>query len=159
LIFFVKLEVNQIPQNMTNENNKPATMFWVVGVVALVWNCLGVMAYLGTVMMSPEDLQAMPEAERALAESTPAWATAAFAIAVWGGALGSLLLLLKKKLATTVFMASFAGIVVQMFHAFIMANSIEVYGPGGMVMPIMVLIVGAFLIWYARAAAAKGWLN
>lgn len=144
---------------MTTEENKPTTTFWVVAVVALIWNALGVMAYLSRVMMSQETLQAMSEAERALMESTPAWAIGAFAIAVWGGALSSVLLLLRRKLATTVFAVSFAGIIVQMFHAFFMANSMEVYGPGGMVMPIMVLIIGAFLIWYARDATAKGWLS
>ncbi len=144
---------------MTTEAPKPTTLFWVVAVVALIWNGLGVMAYLGTVMMSQEALQVLPENQRALIESTPAWATGAFAIAVWGGAAGSLLLLLRKKMAAAVFVVSFVGIVVQMFHAFFMANSIEVYGPGGMVMPIMVLIIGAYLIWYSRRAGEMGWLN
>lgn len=144
---------------MTTEANKPATSFWILGIVALIWNLLGVMAYLGTVMMSPEDLQALPENQRALMESTPTWATAAFAIAVWGGVLGCVLLLLRKKLATTVFLISFAGIVVQMIHSFFMANSIEVYGPGGMIMPIMVLGIGAYLIWFSRGATARGWLS
>jgi hypothetical protein len=68
----------------------------------------------------------LPEVERALYESVPAWATGAFAVAVWGGALGCLLLLLKKKLATPVLILSFIGIVVQMIHSFFIANSIEV---------------------------------
>ncbi len=138
---------------------KPATWFWVVSALALVWNLLGVMAYLAQVMMPPEAFQALPEDQRALMESTPAWATSAFAIAVWGGALGSLLLLLRKTWATPVLIISFAGIVVQMFHAFAMTNSIEVYGPGGMVMPIMVLLFGIFLIWFSRKATANGWMK
>ena len=144
---------------MTTEQSKPATWFWVVGVVALVWNAMGVVAYLGTVMMTPEAREAMTEQQRALLDATPAWATGAFALAVWGGALGSLLLLLRKKLATTVLIVSFAGILVQMFHAFALSNSIEVYGPGGMIMPILVLAFGAFLIWFSRKAAANGWLS
>ena len=144
---------------MTTEQSKPATWFWVVGVVALVWNAMGVVAYLGTVMMTPEAREAMTEQQRALLDATPAWATGAFALAVWGGALGSLLLLLRKKLATTVLIVSFAGILVQMFHAFALSNSIEVYGPGGMIMPILVLAFGAFLIWFSRTAADKGWLS
>jgi hypothetical protein len=144
---------------MTTESNKPTTMFWVVAVAALIWNAMGVMAYLATVMMSPEALQALPDDQRTLMESTPAWATGAFAIAVWGGALGSILLLLRKKWAASAFMLSFAGIAVQMFHAFALANSIEVYGPGGMVMPILVLLLGAFFVWYSRASAVKGWIS
>lgn len=139
--------------------NKPATWFWIVSAIALLWNLMGVMAYIAQVTMSPEALQALPENDRALYESAPAWATGAFAIAVWGGALGSVLLLLRRKLATSVLIVSFIGIIVQMVHSFGVANSIEVYGPGGMIMPIMVLVIGAGLIWFSRKASTNGWLK
>ncbi len=138
---------------------KPPTAFWIVASVALLWNLLGAMAYIGTVTMTPETLAALPADQQAIVTSTPAWATAAFATAVWGGALGCLLLLLRKKWATIVLIISFIGIVVQMIHAFGIANSIEVYGPGGMIMPIMVLIIGAWLIWYSKGAEKKGWIS
>lgn len=144
---------------MTTESTKPATWYWVISGVALIWNGMGVMAYLMQVMMSTEDMQALPENQRALMESTPTWATSAFAIAVWGGLLASILLLLRKNAAATVFVVSFAGIVVQMVHAFFIANSIEVYGPGGLVMPIMVLAFGAYLIFFSRTAASRGWIS
>jgi hypothetical protein len=38
----------------------------------------------------------MPETHRAIIDTRPAWATGEFAVAVFGGALGCLLLLLKK---------------------------------------------------------------
>ncbi len=144
---------------MASTTNKPATWFWIVSAIALLWNLMGVMAYIAQVTMSAEALQALPDNERALYESVPAWATAAFAIAVWGGALGSILLLIRRKWATAVLIISFSGIVVQMIHSFFMSNSIEVFGPGGMVMPVMILIIGAYLIWFSRQTTAKGWLK
>jgi len=75
---------------------KPATWFWIVSVLALLWNAMGDMAYIAQVTMSADALQALPEKERALYESLPTWATAAFAIAVWGSTLGCILLLLRK---------------------------------------------------------------
>jgi hypothetical protein len=143
----------------TTTSVKPPTSFWIVASVALVWNLLGVIAYLGTVMMTPEALAALPAEQQALIASTPKWATAAFAIAVWGGTLGCVLLLLRKKWATTVLIISFLGIVMQMVHAFFIANSIEVYGPGGMIMPAMVLIIGAWLVWYSKGAEKKGLIS
>ena len=71
-------------------NGKPPTSFYVIAGAALIWDLLGVFAYVSQVRMSPEDLAALSEAQRMLIESTPAWSTAAFAIAVNGGALGSL---------------------------------------------------------------------
>jgi hypothetical protein len=144
---------------MTTTPNKPATSFWVVSALALVWNIMGVMAYLAQVMMTPEALQALSAAEQEYYKTVPAWATGAFALAVWGGALGSLLLLLRLKLATIVFIISLAGILIQMFHSFFIGHSYEIYGPGGLVMPIMILIIGIALIWYSRKVAAKGWLK
>ena len=67
---------------------------------------MGVMAYISQVSMTPEAIQALPQEQRALYESVPSWATAAFAIAVWGGTLACILLLLRTKLATIVFILS-----------------------------------------------------
>lgn len=144
---------------MTSSSTKPPVWFWVVSVIALIWNLMGVMAYVAQVTMSPEALLALPENERALYEGVPAWATGAFALSVWGGALGSALLLLRRKLSTSVLIISLVGIVVQMYHSFFISNSIEVYGPGGMVMPIMILLIAIFLIWLSRRASALNWLK
>ncbi|MBL7847793.1 MAG: hypothetical protein JNL40_10020 [Cyclobacteriaceae bacterium] len=141
-----------------SSTTKLPTSFWVISAVALVWNCLGAVAYLMQVTMSAETLQAMPEAERAMYTDIPVWATAAFAIAVWGGVLGSVLLLLRKKAATTVFVVSLAGILVQMVHAFfISANPIT--GASRMVMPLLVVAIGAYLFWFSSDAGKKGWLS
>lgn len=132
--------------------------FFVVAGVGLLWNLLGVAAYVGQVTMGPDALDALPDAERVLYENVPGWATAAFAIAVNGGALGCLLLLLRKAIATPVLIASLVGVLVQMYHSFFIANSIEVYGPGGMVMPLSVLVIAIYLIWYSMDAKKKGYV-
>jgi len=142
----------------SNTNNAP-TWFLIVGILALIWNLMGVAAYIMQVTMSPEAMAALPDAQRAIYESTPAWATSAFAIAVNGGALGCLFLVLKKAWAAPLLQLSLAGILVQMFHSFFISNSFEVFGPGGMIMPIMVIIVAVFLVWLAKSAKLKGWIS
>lgn len=141
---------------MTNSTNKPNAGFWVIGIAALIWNIMGVLSYLAQAYMTEEALAALPENEQALYTDLPAWVTAAFAIAVFGGALGCILLLLKKKLAIRVFQLSLLGILVQMTYNLFMSNAAEVYGPGGVIMPVMVLIIGFFLVWYSGNAAKKG---
>jgi uncharacterized membrane protein len=133
--------------------------FMIVSAILLIWNLLGVMAYVMQVTMSPETLAALPEAQRQLYETTPAWATAAFAIAVNGGALGCALLLLKRNLAGLFLQLSLAGVVVQMFHAFFMSKSFEVFGPGGLIMPIMVIVIAICLVILAAKAKAKRWTS
>ena len=140
-------------------NREAPKWFMVISVILLIWNLLGVMAYIAQVTMSPESLAALPDDQRQLYESTPAWATAAFAIAVNCGALGCLLLVLKKNLAGLFLQLSLAGILVQMFHSFFMSNSFEVFGPGGMVMPVMVLVIAIYLVILAAKAKAQRWTS
>lgn len=133
--------------------------FFAAAVIALIWNLMGVAAFISHATMSDEAIAALPEAERALYETVPLWATAAFAIAVFGGALGSILLLLRRKLAEPVLIASLAGILIQFVHSFFIAKSMEVYGPGSIVMPVMVIVIGAALVWLAQKAGKTGWLR
>ena len=133
--------------------------FMTIAFAALIWNALGVMAYVMQVTMSPEAIAALPQNERALYETVPTWAIAAFAIAVNGGALGCLLLLFRKAWAFPVLIASLLGVLVQMYHSFFIANSIEVYGPGSAVMPAMVVIISCLLVWYSKYAKDKNWIS
>lgn len=143
---------------MTN-SNKPTTLFWIIGVVALIWNGLGVMSYLGQAFMTDEVKATLPDAERALYENIPTWVTAAFAIAVFAGLLGSIFLLARKKAARFVFLISLIAILAQMSYSLFMSKAAEVYGPGGVIMPVMVILIGVFLLMYSKKAIEKGWLS
>ncbi len=76
-----------------NVTTKPPAWFWIVSVVALLWNLMGAMAYLAQAFITDEGKAMLPSDQQELLESTPAWATAAFAIAVWAGVLGCILAL------------------------------------------------------------------
>lgn len=145
---------------MVEETSKKVPMwFTVVPAVLLVWNLVGVVVYISQVMMTPEALAALTDERRQLIENTPAWATAAFAVAVNFGALGCVLLLLRRSLAGLFLQLSLAGVLVQMFHSFFMSNSFEVLGPDGLVMPVMVIIVAIYLVVLAARAKAHRWTS
>ena len=139
--------------------SKAPKWFMIVAAVLLVWNLLGVMANVIQVMMSPETLAALPQEQRELYENTPDWATAAFAVAVNFGALGCVLLLLRRNLAGLFLQLSLAGVLVQMFHSFFMSKSFEVFGPGGLVMPVMVIIIAIYLVVLAAKARTNRWTS
>jgi hypothetical protein len=129
--------------------------FWLIGVLALIWNILGVVNYV--VQMDPDTLAAYRESERAIIEGRPAWATGGFAIAVFGGALGSLLLLLRIPAALYLFIASLLGVMVTMIHA--LGADIE-FGIGEILgIILMPLLVAALLVWYSKHAQDKGWFG
>lgn len=148
---------------MSEESNISNVPKWFLGVAiaALIWNLLGVFAYLGQMylMSNPEMLAELSVDEQNLYKNTPIWATIGFTLAVWGGALGSLLLILKKKAAKPVLIVSLAGIIVQMYHSFFISNNFEVYGPGAAVMPVMIIIFGIGLVWLSDISVKEGWLH
>jgi hypothetical protein len=137
---------------------KAPTWFKVVAVIALLWNLLGCFAFFSDLRLSPEDLAKLPEAQQALYAARPGWAVAATAVAVFGGVLGSIGLLLGKKWALPVFVLSLLGILVQDFGLFVLAKGASLAGPVAVVMQGIVLAVGIGLVLHTRKGIARGWL-
>lgn len=137
---------------------KPPPWFWAVVIAAIIWNLLGVGAYLADVTRSDDALATLPEAQRALFESVPLWATSAYAIAVFAGLGGSALLAFRRRYATATLGLSLAAIVIQMFHAFVLSDTLAVMGPMSAVMPAIVAVVAAALVSFALYARGQGWL-
>lgn len=133
---------------------------WVVGVVALLWNGYGCVDYTMTQMQGEAWLTSMgmTAAQVAYFDAMPAWTHAVWAIGVWGGLLGALLLLLRRKWALPVFVASFLGWLAGAIYSFALSDGMEVMGN----MWPMQIVIGAacvFFIWYAWMLARKGVLR
>ena len=132
--------------------------FWVISVVALLWNLMGAVNFVA--QMSADLVATYPETHRAIIEGRPAWATTAFAAAVFGGALGCLLLLFRNSSAFYLFVASLLGVIVTMVHTLAVARSaIEFSLFESVMMMLMPLVVAAFLVWYSQRAENQGWLR
>ena len=137
---------------MTNAK-KPPIWFWIIAVLAIVWNGMGVNAYLQQAY-DTESYRAMYSKEQLeIAANMPAWVTAAFAIAVFGGLLASILLLLKKKLASTVFLISLLAVLVQMGYTIIKGYTSD------MLMTILIIVAAILLYWFAKHSVKKNWIN
>src|SRR5688572_31283665 len=92
---------------------KPPAWFWVVAVLGLLWEAFGVATYLMHVDVLPSDTSRMSTAEATLAGSMPTWATAAYAVAVFGGLLGALGLLMRKGWSRSLLFLSLLALLVQ----------------------------------------------
>lgn len=147
---------------MTEEStSKPSTAYWVIAGALLVWNVIGLMFYYQQSTLTPEimmDLGLTPQ-QMAHITNTPAWGHSGYAIAVNAGVLGAILLLLRKAWAMPLFVISLVGVLVQDLDAIILRDAIDAWGPSGLALPIVVIVICVFEIWYTRAAKAKGWLS
>ena len=82
---------------------------WLVGVLATLWNAMGAFGHWATVTGNEAALADQPPELLEYFEAMPTWAVAAWGIAVYGGVLGSLLMLLRKRLAGLVLLLSFVS--------------------------------------------------
>lgn len=139
--------------------NKPSVGFWIASIVGLLWNLMGVNAYLQQAYKTEGFRANFNEQQLAIMDNFPAWATAAFAIAVFAGAFGCLALIFRKKIAKALFIISLLGVVVQFYYELLKTNASDFYGSFDWIMTIMIPIVGIFLIWLSKKAIAKGWIS
>lgn len=143
---------------MTNSTNKPNSTFWAVSIVALAWNIMGVSAYLGQAYMTDEALNLLSESEQLYYNNVPAWVTAAFALAVFAGVIGCLLLLFREKMATSLFFISLIAVLTNAVHSFFIQNDMPISGTN-IIQPVAVIVISIFLVWYSKKITVKGWIS
>lgn len=142
-----------------NERNNTGIHWsiWLIGVAALIWNGLGIFNYF--MQMDAEALSAMPDSHRAIVEGRPAWATGGFAVAVFLGALGCVLLLFRKSAAIFFLIVSLLGVLVQLVHTLNVVRSEVVFTSSDIFMIVVLPVaVAALLAVYSRWTADKGWI-
>ncbi|MDY8135840.1 hypothetical protein [Aquimarina sp. 2201CG5-10] len=138
--------------------NKTPVWYWIISIIGLIWNIMGVMAYLGQAYITEEALAALPEADQNFYNNAPAWVTAVFAIAVFSGVLGCLGLLLRKKWAIPLFLISLITVIAQQVYNFFIQDFVELTGER-LYMPIIIFVFAIFLLWFSRNAKSKGWIS
>ncbi len=139
--------------------NKPPKWFTIVAVVALLWNLLGCLAFAMDLMLTAEDIAKMPEAQQALYEARPGWSLIATALAVLGGALGCVGLLIRKRWALHLFAISLLGIGLQDMALFVLVDGAGLAGPGVVAMQAMVLVIAIGLLLLSLKGIAREWLT
>ena len=143
-----------------SNSNKPGIPFWIIGVIALLWNGMGVNSYLQIAFKTEASTIDMNAEQIALMNDTPAWMTALFAIAVFSGIIASILFLMRKKLAVTLFIISFVAATIQQLYWLFGTNATDVFADmQPYLMPILIIIFGAFWVWYSKDQKSKGVLT
>lgn len=137
--------------------NKPVAWFKVVAVAALLWNLAGCAAFVAELLLTPADIAKLPEAQQALYHARPPWVLGATGIAVVGGALGSLGLVLRRRWATGLLIASLLGVLAQDFALFVVLDSLKAFNGMAPLLQGTVLLVAVGLVPLAALAGARGW--
>ena len=146
---------------MTTSAMKTPWHLWLVGIVALLFNAIGVFdfvmsmaqgaAYQASAGMTPDQIAHYQE--------MPGWMTVVWAVGVFGAFLASVLLLLRRKLAGPVFVLSLAAFVVSLLYTYVLKDAGAIMGRQ---MAIASAVIAALLVvfaWYSRFMTMRGLLR
>lgn len=135
--------------------------YWVVTVVAILWNAFGAYDYVMSKTGGDAYLRKMGETDAQIAHmhAYPVWMTADWAIGVWGGLLGALLLAARTRYAFHVFVVSLAAFLVMLAYTYGLTDGGKVMGQQGMIFNVLILALCVFFAGYARAMTKRGVLR
>ena len=127
--------------------NKTPWHLWLVGVIAVLFNAIGVFDYVMSMSQGATYMASagMTPAQIAHYQEMPFWMTVVWTIGVWGAMLGSVLILLRKKLAFPVFAVSLAAFLVSLIYTYVLTNGGEIMGAQ---MAIASAVIAALLLFF-----------
>lgn len=142
---------------MTNEiHRNPPSWFLFAAIGALLWELVGCSMYLLQVSADPARL---PVDQRAMWEAAPTWMVGAYAVAVWSGLAGAILLLLRKRQAAPLLLLSVLAALVQFSALLVVPALRDLVTSDDLMMPFIIILV-CFVIWrFAHQAKQAGWLR
>ena len=144
---------------------KAPVHLWIVGTLALLWNGFGCYNYFMTRTQGETWIRQMMHTDDGTAimaylDSFPIWASAGWGLGVWGGLLGSILLLMRNRLAVPAFAVSLIGAVASnLYQLMYPADIPELSGGMNAVMPFIIITIALGLFLYARSLRAQGLLR
>lgn len=146
---------------MTDMTIKTPWHLWLVGVIAVLFNAIGVFdfvmsmaqgaSYMASAGMTPDQIAHYLE--------MPLWMKAVWAIGVWGAILGSVLILLRNKLAFAVFGVSLAAFLFSLIYTYVLTDGGEIMGGQMAITSVVITVLLLFFMWYSRLMAKRSVLR
>jgi hypothetical protein len=148
------------PQKMKLKTKSAVPLwYWAIAAVALLWNLMGC-AFFGMEFFAQEAMmESMTQAQKEWARSIPRWIYFVYGLAVSTGVAGSIGLFLRKGWTIAMFAICLVAVLVQMVYTMIIGGGMQVMGPSGLVMPSLVIVFSAALVWFSWFARGRSWFG
>lgn len=133
---------------------------WIVAILGTLWNGFGVFDFVMTETANTAYLDKYGSEAMTYFMSFPGWVIAFWALGVWGGLAGSLLLLVRSKHAVTMFALSLIGLFVTTGYQFVLSSpAADLTTTGMLLMVLLTWGVAIALFVYARDMQKTGLLG
>lgn len=141
---------------MTMDRDAVPGWFKPAAIASALWMMLGCVMYLLEVSTDPATL---PADQRPMMEAIPIWMWAAFAVAVWVGLAGAVMLLMRRRLAVPLLGVSVLAMLVQN-SAYLIDPELSAAVPVATLwLPLVIIGITLLVFLFARHAARRGWLR
>ena len=109
---------------MTDALVKTPWHIWLIGVIAVLFNFIGVFDFVMSMAQGAryQASAGMTPDQIAHYQAMPSWMTAVWAVGVFGAFLASILLLLRRKLASPVFVLSLAAFLISLLYTYVLTD-------------------------------------
>lgn len=135
----------------TTVGRKTPVWFWIVALLATVWNFGGVFDYVMT-QTSDAYLESFTPEQIAYFTGFPALYVAIWASAVFAAFFASLALLIRTRFAFHLFAFSLVLFVVNTIYIYGFTPALEMMGEGGIVFSLFIFVTLIALTWFSRWA-------
>jgi hypothetical protein len=146
---------------MTDAPVKTPWHLWLVGTIAVLFNSIGVFDFVMS-MAKGAEYQAsagMTPEQIAHYQQMPSWMTVVWAVGVFAAFVASILLLLRRRQASLVFILSLAAFVVSLLYTYVLTDGGDVMGQQMAITSAVIAGLLAFFSWYSRLMTLRGMLR
>ncbi|MCH1538945.1 MAG: hypothetical protein L7S43_03095, partial [Flavobacteriaceae bacterium] len=123
-------------------------------IILLVWNIIGILFFLQDVFIDPKILT---ENQLEFRSRFPFWIKIIYAIAVFGGTIGTFGLIKRKSWSHSIVIVSMLAVIIQMYHSIFIANSLEFLGNSAAILPTIIIVLSIVLVWIAETYKRNNW--
>ncbi len=141
---------------MENSSVGAPRWFGAAAIAILLWEIFGCTTY---VLHVTGNQASLPAEQVAMWAATPAWSVAAYAVAVWVGLVGAVLLVMRRRLAEPLLLVSLIAVLVQFSAHLLVPELRDATPPGALMIPALIIVVCAAIWLFARRAKQQGWLR
>jgi hypothetical protein len=136
---------------------QPVARWYMLGAFASVlFMALGCAAFLMGTLTDPASL---PLDQRAAHEAQPMWLILANGIAVGAGLAASLLLVLRRRLAEPLMLASLVAVGIWLAGLLLVPRLRDTLGTDDVAVAVVVALITWTIYWFARHSRQRGWLR
>jgi hypothetical protein len=146
---------------MARRTIKTPWHLWLVGVVAVLFNAIGVFDFVMSMTQGASYMAGagMTKAQIAHYQDMPAWMTVDWGVGVFGALVGSVSILLRNKLAWPILAVSLAAFLISLLYTYVLSDGGKIMGPQMAITSAVIAGLLAFFIGYALWMTRRGVLR